>query len=336
MRYEHGVSVVLATHNGSRFIREQLETLVGQTVHPLEIIVSDDASTDDTLEIVRNFSCGSAIEFKIHENVPALGFRSNFLRAARLARGKFVAFCDQDDIWDTKKIEFCSPYLDDRSVSMIAHSAITIDSSNRELGVFRQGIHRTGLRKPLTYDPWLTFFGFSIVFRRELLDLWDVDDRFIDFIVPSEMIAHDRWVMFLAQVVGLTVEIDVPLVRYRQHAHNLFGNGERERSAGRRTVAGGLDPYREATTAMIDIVERLPEATAEHFPLFDRARAAAFFRSALDQFEKREAIYRTETRLEALQGLSARVAGGTYRAVHNGRPRWRSIAKDLRFALLRR
>lgn len=87
---------------------------------------------------------------------------------------------------------------------------------------------------------------------------------------------------------------------------------------------------------MIDIVERLPGATAEHFPLFDRARAVAFFRGALNQLDQREAIYQTRTRLEALRGLSTRVAGGTYRAVHNGRPRWRSIAKDLKFAVLRR
>ncbi|XYD07398.1 glycosyltransferase [Methylobacterium sp. NMS12] len=336
MPYVHGVSVVLATYNGSKFIWKQLDTLVAQTVRPLEIIVSDDASTDDTLKIVRKFATESAVEFKIVENSPALGFRDNFLRASLLARGSLVAFCDQDDIWDTRKIELCSRYLGDRSVSLIAHTAISVDTNDCVIGAFRQGIQRSGLRLPLSYDPWSTFFGFSMVFRRDLLDLCNLDERFVDFIVPSERIAHDRWVMFLAQVVGQTVEIDVPLVRYRQHDDNLFGNGERKRSARLRSVAGALDHYREATKAMITIVEQLPEATAELFPLFNRARAVNFFRSALDQLEKREAIYRTATRLEALQGLSARVAGGTYRAVHNGRPRWRSIAKDLKFALLRR
>ena len=107
MPYVHGVSVVLATHNGSKFIRKQLETLVDQTVPPLEIIVSDDASTDDTLQIIRKFASASAVEFKIVENIPPLGFRDNFLRAALSARGSLVAFCDQDDIWDTRKIDYC-------------------------------------------------------------------------------------------------------------------------------------------------------------------------------------------------------------------------------------
>lgn len=185
-------------------------------MHPIEIIVSDDASTDDTMRIVRKFASASAVKFIIIENVPALGFRENFLSAALSARGSFVAFCDQDDIGDRRKIEFCSHYLSNPSLSMIARTAIGVDSNNRELSPFRQGIRRSGLRPPLSYDPWSTFFGFSMVFRRDLLDLWEFNDRFVDFIEPSERIAHDSWVMFLAQVVGQIIEIDVPLVRYRQ------------------------------------------------------------------------------------------------------------------------
>ncbi|GJD34959.1 hypothetical protein FMGBMHLM_1866 [Methylobacterium aerolatum] len=336
MPYEHGISIVLATHNGSRFIRQQLDTLLHQTVPPLEIIVSDDASTDDTLKIVQDFLSAGTITFKIIRNVPALGYRTNFLRAALSASGRFVAFCDQDDIWDPRKLELCSRHMEDRTVSMIVHAAVSVDSDNRDLGPFRQGIKRHGVVPPLSYDPWGTFFGFSMVFRRDLLDLWDLDDRFIDFIDPDELLAHDRWVMFLSQVVGRIVEIDVPLVRYRQHENNLFGNGERKRIEKLESIADKSSVYRTATSGMIDVVERLPDTTAESFPLFDRARAVAFFRSALRQLDERDAIYRAGTRAEALRRLSARVAGGTYRAVHNGRPRWRSMAKDLTFALLRR
>lgn len=336
MRYEHGISVVIATHNGSAFIREQLRSLVAQTVRPVEIIVSDDESTDNTLEIVREFVSLSNIPIIIFRNSPALGFRDNFLRGALRARGHFVAFCDQDDIWDPRKIELCSRHIDDRAVSMIAHTAVSVDAGNRALRLFSQGIQRDGVKPPLSYDPWLTFFGFSIVFRRDLLDLWDIEDRFTDFIVPSAMIAHDRWVTFLAQVVGQVVEIDVPLVRYRQHGNNLFGDGTRARHPRPRTAAGGSDPYRDATAAMIRIVTRLPDATAGAFPLFDRARAVGFLQRALHQLDEREAVYRSASRLDALKRLWALVTSGTYRAVHDGNIRWRSIAKDLKFTLVRR
>ncbi|WCS28780.1 glycosyltransferase (plasmid) [Methylobacterium sp. NMS14P] len=336
MPYEHGISVVIATHNGSAFVREQLHSLVTQTVPPLEIIVSDDNSIDNTLQIVQEFTSLSNIPFRIFRNSTALGFRDNFLRGALRARGHFVAFCDQDDIWDSTKIAMCTRYIDDRAVSMIAHTALCVDASNRPLRFFSQGISRDGVKPPLSYDPWLTFFGFSIVFRRDLLDLWDIEDRFTDFIVPGEKIAHDRWVTFLAQIVGQVVEVDVPLVRYRQHGNNLFGDGKRARDPRPRTMAGGSDPYREATAAMIGIVMRLPDATTRTFPLFDRARAVGFLQRALHQLEARENIYRSASRLDALRRLAELVTSGTYCAVHDGTIRWRSIAKDLKFTLVRR
>jgi hypothetical protein len=150
------------------------------------------------------------------------------------------------------------------------------------------------------------------------------------------MIAHDRWVTFLAQVVGQEVEIDVPLVRYRQHGNNLFGDGTRVRHPRPRSAAGGSDPYRDATAAMIRIVTRLPDASTGAFPLFDRDRAVGFLQRALHQLDEREAVYRSASRLEALKRLCAVVTSGTYRAVHDGNIRWRSIDKDLTFTLVRR
>lgn len=327
---------MLASHNGSRFIRDQLESLVSQTLQPLEIIVSDDASTDNTVDIVRSILSKHSVEFRIIENLSPLGFRTNFLRAAMAARGYYVAFCDQDDIWDMRKLELCSRHMDDQSVSLIAHPAIRVNASNREIGMFSQGIRRSGPRPPLSYDPWLTFFGFSMVFRRDLLDLWSIEDRFIDFIAPKDMIAHDRWIMFLAQMVGRTIEINMPLVRYRQHESNLFGDGLRKQYVASAAGAGLSAPYRTATAEMIRIVERLPESTSQQFPLFDRTRAIEFLRRALHQLEARERVYETATRIEAIKSVVACLASGTYQSVHNERTRWRSIAKDVRFAVMRR
>lgn len=336
MSMHKNISIVIATHNGSRFIQEQLNSIVNQTLLPLEIIISDDASTDDTLNIVQSFLSSYDIHFRIIRNIPALGFRTNFLKAASNARGDFIAFCDQDDIWDVRKLEVCSRHMNDQSVSLITHTAISVDCHNRKLGMFSQGIQNSGLMPPLSYDPWQTFFGFSMIFRRELLDLWSFEDRFIDFIVPSEMISHDRWVMFLAQMVGNTFEINIPLVRYRQHANNLFGDGILKRNTVSRAAAGASYPYRTATNSMITIIENLPESTVQQFPLFNRARALGFLKRALRQLEERELIYETATPFGALKRISACITSGTYQSVHNNRIRWRSIVKDVRFAMIRR
>ena len=327
--------MVIATHNGARYLREQLDSLAAQTLAPLEIIVTDDASTDDTLEIVRNFASESQIQFRIIENQQALGFRNNFLKGALAARGALVAFCDQDDIWDPNKLELCATYANDRSIALIVHTAVSVDASNRKLGLFSQGIKGSGVKPPLSYDPWLTFFGFSMVFRRDLLDIWSTKDRFLDFIVPGHSIAHDRWIMFLAQIVGRTVEIDRPLVRYRQHDRNLFGDGLRKRRAKTQSVFQAQTAYQTATEDMIRIVAELPESTAELFPLFDRDKALRFLHRAVEQLERRGTVYSSSSRAEALRQVLSILSAGIYRAVHDDRLRWRSIAKDVRFALMR-
>ena len=330
-----GISVVVATHNGARFLKEQLDSLAAQTHAPLEVIVTDDASTDDTLKIVMDFASGSPLNFRVIKNQQPLGFRDNFFKGALAARGALVAFCDQDDIWDPKKLELCAAHAGDRSIALIVHTAISVDASNKNLGLFSQGIHESGIKPPLSYDPWFTFFGFSMVFRRELLDIWNTKDRFLDFIVPGQAIAHDRWIMFLAQVVGRTVEIDRPLVRYRQHDSNLFGDGLRKRRMNRQSVFQEHAAYQTATRDMIRIVSDLPESTAEHFSLFDRDKALQFLRRAEEQLERRGMVYNSSTRVEALRQLLSILTSGIYRAVHDDRVRWRSIAKDIRFALIR-
>ena len=329
------ISVVIATYNGSAFIREQLESVIGQSFKPIEIVVADDGSTDRTLEIVKSVAAGSSVPVAIKVNNTNLGFRDNFLNAALSAKGDFVAFCDQDDIWDREKLERVAAYFGNPNISMIVHAAASLDQSTGKLVKFTQGIQRTGVKPPLSYDPWLTFFGFSIVFRRELLHLADIDGRFRDFIVPKEKIAHDRWIVFLGQVVGETAELNLPLVTYRQHATNLFGDGRRSHKAQAHDPIRELDDYIAATADMIAVIRDLPDETEATFPLFDREKAIHFFQKALHQLEQRKRVYVPRSRPRGVWAVIRNIRGGVYRSVHHDAIRWRSIARDLKYCAIR-
>src|SRR3974390_587677 len=168
------VSVVLATHNGAKYIEEQIRSIAAQTLSPFELIVSDDASTDNTLQVTRKVLSECNLRTRIVRNEKALGFRDNFLRACLLAQGNFIAFSDQDDIWHPDKLEKCSAFFEDRRVSLIVHTAKLIDHDSNHIGAFRQGITDTTINPPLSYDPWGTFWGFSMVFRREIIEMVDI------------------------------------------------------------------------------------------------------------------------------------------------------------------
>lgn len=329
------VSVVLATHNGASYIEEQVRSISNQTLTPLELIVSDDASSDNSLQIVEDVLADCDFTIKIKRNVKPLGFRDNFLQASLLAQGDFIAFCDQDDVWHPTKLEKCSEFFENKNISLIVHAAQLIDNDSNRIGMFRQGIEDTRVRAPLSYDPWGTFWGFSMVFRRELLKLVSINDRFIDYIEPGELIAHDRWIMLLGQMVGATAEIKDPLVDYRQHSSNLFGAGSMKKSNASFDLEKRSEDYIRATSQMISVLDKISPDASRSFPLFDKDKCRKFLESALLQLKSRHRIYESSTRSGAIHHLWECFSANNYRSVHDGSMRWRSLMRDAQFAVLR-
>jgi glycosyltransferase involved in cell wall biosynthesis len=95
----------MATYNGARFIGEQLDSLARQTHPPAELVVSDDASADETLDIVRRFAERAPFPVRIHRNGERIRWTENHHRAAALSSGDWIAYCDQDDVWRADKLE---------------------------------------------------------------------------------------------------------------------------------------------------------------------------------------------------------------------------------------
>src|SRR5437763_3335890 len=92
------VSIVVCTYNGEAFIRQQLDSLINQTYPSLEILVSDDGSTDRTVLIVRDYMQKDS-RIHLHVNPKNLGYNRNFEQALLRASGSLIAVCDQDDVW---------------------------------------------------------------------------------------------------------------------------------------------------------------------------------------------------------------------------------------------
>lgn len=104
------ISVVVCTYNGAAYLREQLESLIDQTLRPDEILIHDDGSTDATLEIAEEFRQRMepyrlSMEVRIVRNEGEHGVNGNFFAALRAARHELIAICDQDDIWEPTKLE---------------------------------------------------------------------------------------------------------------------------------------------------------------------------------------------------------------------------------------
>jgi glycosyltransferase involved in cell wall biosynthesis len=216
------VSVAMATYNGARFILEQLNSIAAQTVPPAELVVTDDASSDDTVAIVKAFAEAAAFPVRIYENAARLGYRGNFMRNVALCTSDIIALCDQDDVWYPDKLERMLAPFADADVVLAYHEAWLIDGHGKQIEL----AHILSLEAkspPSSLFPLRNPYGFSMLIRRALVDFSDLWPKSVDNLKTDTMMAHDQWFFFLACALGTVAFVDVPLAGYRQHDNNTYG-----------------------------------------------------------------------------------------------------------------
>ena len=237
------VSVAMATYNGAKYLAEQLDSIAAQTTLPLELVISDDGSTDETLSIAADFAKRSPFPVQIRRNERTLRYARNFREAAQRCRGDLIAFSDQDDWWSPDRLEKCVARFKDPDVLLLYHNASLVDGERRKTGTLydRETEQRALDLKPL--GPWNHSYGLVQLFRSELRQFDDLWDESLSHITePQDILTHDQWYFFLAEALGRVEFLDEPLVEYRQHGSNQVSATEM-RPAVTTRLAARLEHY---------------------------------------------------------------------------------------------
>ena len=222
------ISVCMATYNGERFIRRQVDSILCQLKGDDEIIVSDDGSTDRTLEILESYN-DSRIKIFHHERDERLlkekngrNFylaSSNFENAIIHANGDFIFLSDQDDEWKTGKVEKMSELL--KNYDCVQCGCEVIDEEGRGI---TSGMRR--IREPsrfLLYNMfYLPFMGCRMAIKRSALQY------IIPF--PKKCISHDLWMGCLCTKRKSFAYIPEPLHKYRRHSNNVSPSLSKKKS----------------------------------------------------------------------------------------------------------
>lgn len=329
------VSVVMGTYNGAAFAEEQLRCILDQTVRPTEVLVSDDGSTDGTLEVVSRVAADSSIPVHIHRNDRRLGFADNFLAAAARCRGEFIAFSDQDDRWDLRKLEAGWRGLVRHDAVLSTHRVAKIDQNGREVSD-RKGRMLPSVRRLNTgptlieanrANPWGNFYGFTMLFRSSLLEKLPADARGSDVHSLDAPLSHDRWVYFLATTFGRTVVLDEVLAHYRQHSGQLYG-GEVGRSLTER-LRTKLATGRSQSLKLGDVADHRADLLERHAPTALGLVAARRWRQLASYLRNSAALHDDEKTLrQHLSLLASAVRRGDYRSLEQGGLGGERLAED--------
>ena len=203
------ISVCVATYNGASFIREQVLSILACISECDEVIISDDGSTDGTLEIIGSLA-------STHPNLrvvdgPHRGLIANFSSVLSLAAGDVVFLSDQDDVWHLNKVDRVMNGFANGDYGVVVHNARIVDASGTPTGqtLFEFRGSCPGVLKNVIKNSYV---GCCMALRRDLLPA--------ALPIPEDIEMHDWWIGLVCELVSHACFIDDVVMDYRRHESN--------------------------------------------------------------------------------------------------------------------
>jgi glycosyltransferase involved in cell wall biosynthesis len=249
------ISVAMCTYNGGRYLQEQLESIALQSRLPLELVVCDDRSTDDTISILKRFQAEAPFAVKVIGNSQRLGSTRNFDQAIGLTRGELIALCDQDDRWGLTKLERLSEALhEDPFLGGVFSDANLIDGDGRKTGqrLFAKHKFTTAKQRNFVSCPSATLLKHDVVTGATLM--FRASTRRYCSPIPVSWV-HDGWLAWMIALHSRLGLIAEPLIDYRIHAGQQLGVAESQAANGRGETRRQF--YKRVSRQFEDLLQRL-------------------------------------------------------------------------------
>jgi glycosyltransferase involved in cell wall biosynthesis len=211
------ISVSLASYNGGTYIDRQINSILPQMADDDELIISDDGSTDKTIEIIGRYADE---RIKLIRNPARLGVIKNFEKCISQAHNDFIFLADQDDEWMPERVERVLEIFENHpDITLVLSNAVVIDGADKVINESFFKFYNTvgiGLFRVFKNIIKNNYIGAMIAFRKNMT-------KYI-LPIPSDIPMHDVWIGILNDIYGRTYYLDEPLIRYRRHANNTTGD----------------------------------------------------------------------------------------------------------------
>lgn len=211
------ISVAMCTYNGEKYIKEQIDSILNQSIDNIEIVITDDGSSDNTIEIIYEYM-NRDNRVKLYQNENNLGYVKNFEKAISLCTGEYIALSDQDDIWEFNKLEILINKIKNTKNDLVYSNALLVDANlisfSKKLIKKNEGFEKNN-NLYFIYNNCIS--GNTIIFTKVL------KEKILPF--PDNLSFHDIWISYVASSISSIIFVDEILIKYRQHENNVTNIG---------------------------------------------------------------------------------------------------------------
>ena len=244
------IDILMATYNGEKYIKEQIESILNQTFTNFNLLICDDSSTDNTVAILEEYASKDS-RIKIFKNKTNQGIIRNFENLLNKVTCKYYMLADQDDVWKNDKIEKSVKKIEETKSDLVFSDLEVVDSQLniinssywRQKGFYKR-IVKHNVFEALYLNNYVT--GCTIIAKSD--NLKDV----LPLPKDTRFLIHDYWIALMSSNYGTISYIDEPLIKYRQHENNEIGSKKR---------SDKINDFDELRNLFIDV-------KLEHFTVF--------------------------------------------------------------------
>lgn len=221
MKEKPTIDILLATYNGEKYLKEQIESILNQTYPNIRLIISDDGSTDKTREILETYQKKENIE--IHFQEKNLGYIKNFEFLLKQVKNEIYMLSDQDDIWLPEKVEKSYETLKNKEADLVFgdlevvnEKLETLYPSFGDYMKLNRKIKKCGNSYELNY-LYNCVTGCTIMSKKKWIS------KILPIPTNSKYLVHDHWIALMVGIEGKLVYMTETYIKYRQHGNNQIG-----------------------------------------------------------------------------------------------------------------
>jgi len=220
------IDILMATYNGSKYIQEQLNSILEQTYSNWNLIIRDDGSSDNTIEIIKKYIEKYPLKIKlIEDNYKNIGITMNFSKLVEYSTSNYIMFCDQDDVWKKNKIEKTFSQMKNLenkvniAMPLLVFSDLT--TVDNKLNIINESFWKSQKINPEISKNLYQVLAQNVVTGCTIMINKKSKEQF--FPISTKNILHDHWLVVNICKYGKIAYINESLIYYRQHSTNKLG-----------------------------------------------------------------------------------------------------------------